>query len=125
MSKLSKKRIVNIISFLIVLIFAISAISPLVFAEDLLNVKPQARSSAISDTTNNMGRDILGAVQVAAGFVAVVLIIVLAIKYMTAAPEGKADVKKSAIIYVVGAILMFGASAILGIIKDWAPSSVN
>ena len=37
---------------------------------------------------------------------------------MTASPEGKAEIKKSAVIYVVGAVLVFAAGLILGIISS-------
>ena len=42
---------------------------------------------------------------------------VLGIKWIAAAPEAKADIKKQAIIYVVGAALVFAAGGILTIIK--------
>lgn len=48
------------------------------------------------------------------------MISVLAMKYMTAAPSEKADIKKHAIPFVVGAIIMFSVSGILGIIQKFS-----
>lgn len=49
--------------------------------------------------------------------IAIVMLIALAIKYISAAPNDKADIKKSAIVYIIGAILLFAASGILQIFK--------
>ena len=54
------------------------------------------------------------------GIFAIIMLIVLAIKYISAAPGDKADIKKHAVVYVVGAIVLFAASGILGIIKNFA-----
>ena len=48
------------------------------------------------------------------------MLIVLAIKYISAAPSDKAEIKKHAVVYVVGAIVLFAASGILQIIKNFA-----
>ena len=48
------------------------------------------------------------------------MITVLAMKYMLAAPSEKADIKKHAIPYVVGAIIMFSVSGILSILQNFA-----
>ena len=48
------------------------------------------------------------------------MLIVLAIKYISAAPGDKADIKKHAVIYVVGAIVLFAATGILQIIKSFS-----
>ena len=45
--------------------------------------------------------------------VAFVIISVVGIKYMSAAPGERADMKKSSIQYVIGAVILFGASNIL------------
>ena len=50
------------------------------------------------------------------------MLVFLGIKFVTASPEGKAEVKKSAVIYVVGAILLFAAGGILGIVQSMAGS---
>ena len=59
-------------------------------------------------------------VQVVGVGVAIIMLIVLAIKYISAAPGDKADIKKHAVVYVVGAVVLFAASGILGIVKKFA-----
>lgn len=49
--------------------------------------------------------------------VAVILLIVVAIKYMSAAPSDKAEIKKHIVVYVVGAVLLLCASGVLQLIK--------
>ena len=48
------------------------------------------------------------------------MLIVLAIKYISAAPGDKAEIKKHAVVYVVGALVLFGASGIIEVIKQLA-----
>jgi len=69
------------------------------------------------DTT---GKELLGVVQVIGVIVAVIMLIVLAVKYISAAPNDKAEIKKHAIVYVVGAVILFGATGILQIVKTWS-----
>jgi type IV secretory pathway VirB2 component (pilin) len=57
--------------------------------------------------------------------VAIIMLIVLAIQYIAASPEGKAEVKKNATVYIVGAIILFAASGILGIIRRFAIQSIG
>ena len=70
---------------------------------------------AVSDMSNQ----IIGIIQIIGTAIAVVMLIWLAIKYISAAPSEKADIKKSATIYVVGAVLLFGAVGVLEIIKNF------
>ena len=53
---------------------------------------------------------------------AIIMLIVLAIKYMSAAPEGKAEIQKTASPYIIGAVVLFAASSIVDIIKTFAMS---
>lgn len=107
------KKVQKIVSFVVILL-AITMI-----ASNVLAVAP-APDNFTGDTTtdaassaNRVLNMILGVVQVIAVGVAVIMLIVLAIKYISAAPSEKADIKKSAMTYVVGAVLLFGASGIL------------
>ena len=67
---------------------------------------------------------IISLVQIIGTGVAIIMLIVLAIKYISAAPGDKADIKKHAVVYVVGAVVLFAATGILGIVKKFA-ANVN
>ena len=77
-------------------------------------------STGAAGSVNRMIGAILTVAQVVGVGVAVIMLIVLAIKYISAAPGDKADIKKHAVVYVVGAVVLFAASGILGIIKNFA-----
>ena len=49
--------------------------------------------------------------------IAVIALIVLGIKYMMGSVEEKAEYKKTMMPYVIGALMVFGASAIVGFIS--------
>lgn len=69
---------------------------------------------------NDIAKSVITITRVICMGVAVTMLIVLAIKYMSAAPGDKATIKKSAFTYVVGAIIMFAAAGILTIIESFA-----
>lgn len=80
--------------------------------------------SSAGDSIQKVIQALLTVFQVAATGIAVIMIIVLAMKYMAAAPGEKADIKKSAIAYVVGAMILFAASGILGIIRSFSEKNI-
>lgn len=116
-----KNKMLKMVSLLVIVLMLVFAISPVFAAgEDLLNPdKIQASSTNTSVKVGALMGDILGIVQVIAIGVAVIMLIILAIKYISAAPSEKADIKKGMITYVVGAVLLFGATAILQFIKTF------
>lgn len=63
---------------------------------------------------------ILGIVQVIAVAFATGMLLYVGIKYTMASANEKADLKKGSISYVIGAVIIFGCSAILGVVKDLA-----
>lgn len=52
--------------------------------------------------------------------IAVIMLIVVAIKYMSAAPNDKAEIKKYLIIYVVGAIFILCCVGVVSLLKEAA-----
>ena len=74
------------------------------------NIKP-------SDPTDLGGipsviNKLLGFLQVASGFAAVIAIAVVGFQYITGSPDVKADLPKKALPILVGLILVFGAASI-------------
>ncbi len=109
------------------MILAIVTMSVISFADGEAGdvVTPGSFSSGNITATSgivNLGSQIIGVVRTVGVLVAVVILLVLGIKYMMGSAEEKADYKKSMIPYLVGAVLIFAASAITGIVYDMASS---
>ena len=97
-----------------------------VFAEGAEDVLGQLKgntgaATAVTKTANN----IIGIVQVICYAAAVIMLVLLGVKFITSSPEGKAEIKKSAIIYVIGAIIVFAAGTLLGVISNLSTNVVS
>ena len=68
--------------------------------------------SADTDQLQNVGASIVDIITTVGIIVAVVVLLILGIKYMMGSAAEKAEYKKTMIPYLVGAVLIFGASAI-------------
>lgn len=125
--KIKKETAIKILAAMLTLLMLTMCMQSTVFATDAvgseLTVQPgdiKATASDASNSAKNVAGQILGIVQVIAVAVAVIMLIVLAIKYISSAPNDKAEIKKHAVIYVVGAVLLFGAAGILQLIQQFA-----
>ena len=83
------------------------------------SVNPGEIASGLHGTTSDaqeditgIGNQIIGIITTVGVVVAVVILLVLGIKYMMGSAEEKAEYKKTMIPYLIGAVLIFGASAI-------------
>ena len=77
-------------------------------------------SSGAASSVNNIIGAVLTVAQVVGTGVAVIMLVVLAIKYIAAAPGDKAEIKKHAVVYVVGAVILFAATQIIAIIAEFS-----
>lgn len=128
-----KRNIMKFILSFLVLVMFISLISiPIAQAAggfsginvDTLTQNAQDKSNA-GNSILKFIQGLLVVIQVSAMGAAVIMLIVLAIKYLAAAPSERADIKKSAMIYVVGSIILFGASGILAIIRNFSVKNIS
>lgn len=121
--------VIKKISLILLIILAISFICN-------MHISSQAAfidEGLITTTYNSNGKDqtakqrvsdvlavIITIVRIAGVCVAIVMLLAVAMKYMTAAAGEKAEIKKSAVQYVVGAVVLFGAVGILGVINNFS-----
>lgn len=80
---------------------------------------PEQATSA-SEKATTVISVIITIIRIVGVTIAIVMLLTVAMKYMTAAAGEKAEIKKSAVQYVVGAVVLFGAVGILGIVNDFA-----
>jgi len=122
-NKLTKILSVAVIAMAVLLV----AVTPVFASADVSwdGISVSTKTSNTSKAAQDITGTILGVVQVIGIAVAVIMLIVLAIKYISAAPNDKAEIKKHAVVYVVGAVVLFAASGIIGIIRGFADQINN
>lgn len=76
-------------------------------------------------SVDKIGNNIIGVLRMIGSIVSVVVLIIIGIKYMTGSVEEKAEYKKTLMPYFVGAIIVFGASVILGAIFEFGKNFAN
>lgn len=87
--------------------------------KEMATTEAAGGEGAVTSARNIAGSVISVAKVICAG-IAIIMLSVIAMKYMLAAPSEKADIKKHAVVYVVGAVVMFAATGILEIIQSFA-----
>lgn len=100
---------------LMLLIMATTIVNAADLSDTITNVGEGSYSG--SDITN-VGKKVVGIIQVIGVVVAVIVILVIGIKYLIGSAEQKAEYKKTMIPYIVGAVLVFAGSTIVNVIYN-------
>ena len=117
------KKSVKIISVALVIMMALLSISNVVLATDIpskLDTISKGNANADTDKIVNLGATIVTIMQTVGIVVAVVILLILGIKYMMGSAEEKAEYKKTMVPYVVGAILIFASTTIVNVVYQLA-----
>lgn len=113
--KMNKKKC---IVFLIILVLFSIGISKIVFADNLdLNAYDDV-SGPLDESTKDAMSIGLRVVRIVAAGIAVISLLILAIKYITSAPEGRATSKKALLIYAIGLFLVVSGTELIEVIAD-------
>lgn len=91
-----------------------------VFAGDPSIIKPSIDNGAVTAVSK-----ILGLVQWIGYAMAIGMLVYIGIKYVMAAANEKADLKKGLINYLIGAIIIFAASTIVGWVSKFVEDNVS
>ncbi|MCL2341506.1 MAG: pilin [Firmicutes bacterium] len=112
-------KYVKIVTVLLIALMLISTVTT-VFAGGAPDPSKYTGDTSNTNAIENIGQRILGIVQVVGSIAAVIILVVLGIKYMMGSAEEKAEYKKTMIPYLIGAILIFAASNLASMIWSWA-----
>lgn len=75
--------------------------------------------------SKNIISSVLSVVRIVAAAIALVILMIIGCKYIIASAGDRADIKKYAVNYVIGAVILFGASGIFGIIQNFVEDVVK
>ena len=118
------KKQVRIVSAILLILIALVSVSNVVLATQPVDGalttlgKNEANTSVIS-----FGQKIVPIVRAIGVIAAVLILMVVGIKYMMGSAEEKAEYKKTIPAYIIGAILVFAAAQIIGFIIEIANTS--
>lgn len=117
------KKQVKILSIALIVLTVLLAISNVVLATDIpgkIDIIAKGNADANTDKVVNLGATIVTIMQTVGIVVAVVVLLILGIKYMMGSAEEKAEYKKTMIPYLVGAILIFASTTIVNVVYNIA-----
>ena len=115
MSKKTMKIITILVTILTVVMVGVTS-----FAEvDIKTIDGKAQGVDVTQI-GTVGNKIATILRAIGTVLLVVVLMVLGIKYMMGSAEEKAEYKKTMIPYLVGAILVFGATQIAGAVLNFA-----
>ena len=117
------KKIIKTICFVIPVVLVLLVVSNNVFAFDKMNVDDINKALSGDDVIASASaaasiKKVWGTVLLILQVLSVAAIVIAGIRYMFASADGKADIKKQTIGLMVGAVLVFGASSIIGLITN-------
>ena len=118
------KKYIKVISTLLLTIMLVASIAGTVLAVDpntVLNGLNGNGNVQTNDLTK-VGNNIVTIIQVVGIVIAVIVLLVIGIKYMMGSASEKAEYKKTMIPYIVGAVLIFAGTSLVRVIYSLSTS---
>ena len=109
-----------IVAAVVMMVIPVNATYSQQMSSLISNADTVDKPTGASNTATNVVATVISSIRIIGVCFAVVMLLTVAMKYMSAAPGDKADIKKSAVAYVVGAIVLFAVTGILTIIEQFA-----
>ena len=106
----------KLLSILLIFIIVIFMLSNVVLADPISAMEDYDSSG--NSTLSNVGSKLYGIILVVGSAVAFITLVILAIKFMTAAPGEKAEIKKTLIGFVIGVLILLCTLTILRVLQS-------
>lgn len=118
------KKSIKVISTLLLAIMLVTSIAGTVLAVDPNTVLNglNGNGNVQTDDLTKVGNNIVTIIQVVGIVIAVIVLLVIGIKYMMGSASEKAEYKKTMIPYIVGAVLIFAGTSLVRVIYSLSTS---
>lgn len=113
-----KKMVKNLIKTTIVMFSFFLIYTSNVYADQIVNADDYKPPAIVNGgKVAEIGNVIIGGIQLIGSIVSVIALIMLGIKYMVGSVEEKAEYKEAMMPYIIGAVMLFTITNLLGIIS--------
>ncbi len=117
------KKITAILLIIVVCMLTVNFITGQVFADNFnvnaFDTEP-TEAAGMKNLVNDTAITAISIMRIVCVTIAIVILLTISMKYMMSAPGDRADIKKHAVHYVIGALILFGVTGILGILNNFA-----
>ena len=117
------KKFFKIISFSIFIVFLISLYTNVFAAGYVGGLSPSAGTGKVK--IEKIIGTFLDLIRIAGVSIATIMLLVVSSKYIMASAGERAEIKKYAITYVIGAFILFAGAGLLKIIKDLVDQAIT
>ena len=115
------KNTMKVMSVLVIIAMVLVTLSTVVSAKGATGLIDQMNPDySQGGDVANFGQKLTSIISTIAIVIAVIVLLILGIKYMIGSASEKAEYKKTMIPYLVGAVLVFGAGAIAKVVVNMA-----
>lgn len=120
-----RRKVMRFVILIIVFLLILSIIGSIFPSESsaMSETIKQNFSGGIADTGRTaiaqIISSVLGVTRLIGAAVAIIILMTIGAKYIIASAGDRADIKKYAINYIIGAIILFGASGLLTLAKNF------
>ena len=115
------KKMFNILIIILIIMFLFNNISYATVVGTIEGkIKNNVATTDSGKTIKNLINAVLEIIKIIGAAVAAAILIIIATKYMLGAAGERAEIKKYAVTYVIGAIVFFGATKIVDILIKFA-----
>ena len=119
-----KKVVIKLIIIVITIAMLLSNINAFATSKDapqfsIDDFENGSAGKAETITTSAL-ENVLAVTKVVTAGIALIMLTILAMKYMLSAPGERAEIKKHAVVYIVGAVIMLASSGLLSILEGFA-----
>lgn len=118
MGKIKKISIIVITLLMVICLFSLN-----VYADNFDVGAFENKGTGLTNVkgfVNNTSATIISTMRIVCVSIAIVILLVISMKYMMSAPGDRADIKKHAVHYVISAVILFGVTGILTIISEFS-----
>ena len=121
-----KRVVINkLIIICLIVLYLICFVYSNVYASDNYSTNFPDENNRLNEKFITIISGIIRLVRIVAMGIAIIMLIILGIKYITESPNGRAEIKKSIMQYAIGAGILFGGAGILTIIQSFVDANKN
>lgn len=117
------KKITAILLIAVLCLIMLNFVTGKVYADNFnlnaFDTEP-TEAAGVKNLVNDTAVTAISVMRIVCVTIAIVILLTISMKYMMSAPGDRADIKKHAVHYVIGAFILFAVTGILGILNNFA-----